>query len=81
MGRKSNIDPKGISMCTKCRHMVQTRAMIYTATQERMLCPICFAEFEKGRLIGQALVEEKIESGLDPEMQKLRDRLKKQGLM
>jgi len=77
-GQTGSVDPKGISMCTNCRHMVQTREMRMGFS--KLLCPACYAKFKTGKQLAQDQ-EEKIESDLDPAMKKLKDKLEKKGLI
>jgi hypothetical protein len=79
MGRqKGNIDPKGITMCTRCRHMVQTYKMNknWYNGNNVLLCPNCYAEVDEG-----IPNPKKEESNLDPEMRELEKYLKDKGLM
>jgi len=68
----SNLGPGSISMCTNCRHMVPTLKMQMSTTAGKFLCPECSLA-EKQQQLGAR--EEKYAAKLDPEMQKLKDRL------
>ena len=82
-----NVDPTDISMCTECRHMVQTREMKigFANGVNKYHCPDCYSAYQNDVVAPQkeygSWHDEEDSDNLDPEMRKLKERLKKKGLM